>query len=417
MANSITESFGGSPQRGKAAAEGEGRGAASVDTSSAAGLVAPVPSNDVGGSLRIPRNLMPPDFRISLSLAVRGGTDRMLLAPPTQRVQPMRGFEPKYVDIIDYIVRITHRIWEQKNIGYIYDTYRHNSKVMDDAGLQYGRDKIVADTVHTINAFPDIRLYADEIVWAGDEDVGFFTSHRTVITGTNTGWSRFGPPTNRRITVWCIANCISVENEIFEEWVIYNQSSMLCQLGFDLSEKARELGDARIRAGGASVVLSEPARLQGQGKPRHLPSPPRDFDIEAEIRSAYHYAWNWRNLGALDRLYDSGLVFHGPTDRELRGLSAYKTFALSLIAMFPDIALQIDEVYWMGNEAEGFMTSVRWSAMASHRGFGPYGEPTGRAVRIWGISQHRIVGGRIREEWMMFNELDLLQQIKASEPI
>ncbi len=59
---------------------------------------------------------------------------------------------------------VTHRIWKEKEIGYIYDTYRHNSRVTDDAGVQYGRDKIVADTVHTINAFPDIRLYADEIV-------------------------------------------------------------------------------------------------------------------------------------------------------------------------------------------------------------------------------------------------------------
>lgn len=398
---------------------GKSAGAGPTADSIVSGPIGAVPDSagEIANSLRIARELMPADYRISLAHAVRGGTDRILFSPRTHRAQAMRGFDPQYVDIIDYIVRITHRIWEQKDIGYIYDTYRHNSRVTDDAGLQYGRDKIVADTVHTINAFPDIRLYADEIVWAGNEDTGFFTSHRTVITGTNTGWSRFGPPTNRRVTVWCIANCVAVENEIFEEWVIYNQSSMLRQLGFDLGEKARELGDARIRSGGSPVPAAEPSRLQGQGKPRHLPAPPRDFDIEVELRRAYHYAWNWRNLAALDRLYDSAVVFHGPTDRELRGLSAYKTFILSLIAMFPDVALQVDEIYWMGNETEGFLTSVRWSAMASHRGFGPYGEPTGRAVRIWGISQQRIVGGRIREEWMMFNELDLLQQIKASSPI
>ena len=35
--------------------------------------------------------------------------------------------------------------------------------------LQFGAEKIVADTVHTNNAFPDIRLFADEVIWAGDE--------------------------------------------------------------------------------------------------------------------------------------------------------------------------------------------------------------------------------------------------------
>ena len=112
-------------------------------------------------------DIMPTDF--SISLAAKGGADGLLRNPGTERIQSMRGFEAQYIDIIDYIVRITHRIWEEKDIGYIYDTYRHNSHVYDDFGLQYGNEKIVADTAHTINAFPDIRLYADEIIWAGND--------------------------------------------------------------------------------------------------------------------------------------------------------------------------------------------------------------------------------------------------------
>jgi predicted ester cyclase len=368
-------------------------------------------------ALRFPGVTMPKTYDISLRNSVRGGTDRLLAQQSGDQQQPMRGFEEQYSDIIDYIVRITHRIWEEKDIGYIYDTYRHNCRVTDDAGLQYGRDKIVADTVHTVNAFPDVRLYADEIVWAGNEDTGFLTSHRTVITGTNTGWSRFGAPTGKRINVWCIANCIAQDNEIFEEWVIYNQSSMLQQLGFNLFEKAREFGDARMRDDGPKLLASEPQRLAGQGKPRHLPAPHTNFDLEDEVRRAHHYSWNWRNMAALDRLYAEGLVFHGPTDRELRGLAAYKSFILSMIAMFPDIATQVDDVFWMGNANDGYLTSVRWSGVGTHRGFGVYGAPTGRQIRIWGIVQQRILQGRVQEEWMMFNEFDLLQQIMASEPI
>ena len=132
----------------------------------------------------LPSSHMPNDF--SIPLAAKGGTDS-LLYPTGKRRQSMRGFEDTYVDIVDYIVRITHKIWEEKSIGYIYDTYAHNAKVTDDYGLQYGRDKIVADTLHTINAFPDVRLFADEVVWAGDDERGFLTSHRCLITGHNTG--------------------------------------------------------------------------------------------------------------------------------------------------------------------------------------------------------------------------------------
>ena len=353
---------------------------------------------------------MPKDF--SISLGAKGGSDCQLLHPPTERVQSMRGFEDTYVDIIDYIVRITHRIWEEKDIGYIYDTYKHNSRVYDDAGLQYGRDKIVADTVHTINAFPDIRLYADEIVWSGDDEVGFHTSHRCVIMGHNTGYSRFGPPTGKKIGVWCIANCIALENEIFEEWVIYDVAHMVHQLGFDLREKAREFGNRLDTDALKDLRSAEPERLPGQGKPAHLaPKTSAGFDVDDFIRRAYHYIWNWRMLSNVDKAYSPTMRFRGSTGRVYTGRSEYKSFILSILAMFPDLAFQIDEIYWMGNDQDGYLTSVRWSISGTHKGMGIYGPPTGRAISFWGISQHHIKNGEIVEEWMLFNEFALMQQI------
>ena len=68
----------------------------------------------------------------------------------------------------------------------------------------------------------------------------------------------------------------------------------------------------------------------------------------------------------------------------------------------------------MGNEAEGYLASERWSATGTHQGGGLYGQPTGRRVQIWGITQQRIVGGKITHEWMLFNELDLMMQIAAA---
>jgi predicted ester cyclase len=86
----------------------------------------------------------------------------------------------------------------------------------------------------------------------------------------------------------------------------------------------------------------------------------------------------------------------------------------ALRVAFPDLELRMDEVYWMGNDHDGFLTSERWSAVGTHRGGGLYGEPTGREVQLWGITQHQLVGGRIVKEWMLFNELDLMMQIAAA---
>ena len=117
---------------------------------------------------------MPKNFDISLKSYGGGGSATNLNPNPNKlKPQNMEGFESKYANIIDYIVKITFTIWEKKNIGYIYDTYSHDCIVWDEIGLQHGSEKIVSDTVHTNNAFPDIRLFAEEVIWAGDHKVGY----------------------------------------------------------------------------------------------------------------------------------------------------------------------------------------------------------------------------------------------------
>lgn len=355
--------------------------------------------------------IMPGDF--SISLAAKGGVDSLLRHPALERAQPMRGFEPTYSDIIDYIVRITHRIWEEKDIGYIYDTYRHNSRVYDDFGLQYGNEKIVADTAHTINAFPDIRLYADEIIWAGNDAIGFHTSHRTVISGHNTGYSKFGAPTGKKVLLWCIANCVSLENEIFAEWVCYDTAALIQQLGFDLRAMARTLGNERGAVADDDPRFGEAERLPGQGKPAYLPAPDAAarFDVEAFARRAWHNIWNRRSLREVRRVYAPSLRFRGSTGRAFGGRGEYQSFILSFLALFPDLTARVDDIYWMGNDADGYLVSTRWSMQGTHRGMGIYGAPSGRRVQLWGITQQEIKDGKIQKEWMLFNEFDVMMQI------
>jgi hypothetical protein len=63
---------------------------------------------------------------------------------------------------------------------------------------------------------------------------------------------------------------------------------------------------------------------------------------------------------------------------------------------------------------QGYMTSERWSATATHLGSALYGQATGIEVQIWGITQHHVQGGKIVSEGMLFNELDVMMQIAKS---
>ena len=83
-------------------------------------------------------------------------------------------------------------------------------------------------------------------------------------------------------------------------------------------------------------------------------------------------------------------------------------------AAFPDLALQVDEVYWMGNDTDGYLISTRWSAEGTHSGGAAYREPTNAACQIWGITQWRVRNGIVEAEWQLFNEFDLMMQIAAA---
>jgi predicted ester cyclase len=331
--------------------------------------------------------------------------------------QAMRGFEETYRNIIDYIVRITYRIWEDRDVEYILDTYSDTSRVFDDYGLQRGSRKIVDDTHHTTGAFSDIRLIADEIVWAGDDQVGYHTSHRTLIRGTNDGDSKYGPATGRDVDVLVIANCVALENEIFLEHVLYNNSSLLLQLGMDLNTMAARMAKAPPAGWPRSDATWDGLRRATQPeRPLFLSDPFKGFDIDRFARETLDALWNRRDPAALVDRYASGFAFRGPTERAFTGAKPYAEMLAGLHRAFPDLELQVDEVYWMGNDSEGYLTSERWSASGTHQGGGLYGEPTGRAVQIWGITQHQVIGGRITREWMLFNELDLMMQIAAARP-
>ncbi len=327
--------------------------------------------------------------------------------------QSLTGFNLEYRNIVDYIVRITHRIWEtdDRNVEYIADCYAPDSIVYDDYGLQRGNQKIIDDTHHTTAAFPDIILDAEEVIWAGNDEVGFHTSHLTRIIGTNTGPSRYGPPTGRQVNFLVIANCVALQNDIFLEHVLYNTSAMLRQMGLDLwSEAERLVADPPKGWPRSEEVWNELRSAARPEKPISISEPMINFDPDYLARKVHDSIWNG-DLGALDWGYWSDFTFEGTTLRKFEGDEAYRSYVGELRAAFPDLELRVDEVYWMGCERDDWLISTRWSAEGTHSGGSLYGEPTGHRCQIWGITQHRVEYGLIRQEWQLFNEFDLMMQI------
>ena len=153
------------------------------------------------------------------------GDISQIIPPPAEKNQSMQGFDEDYVDIVDYIVRCTHKIWEEGGLGRIYSHYQHNAIIWTSDGLSYSRDEVIAASAQTQAAFPDVRLYTDDVIWGGNDRDGYYSSHRIVWVGHNTGYTVYGPPTGRKMVRTGIADCFVRENRVVEEWIAVMRSA------------------------------------------------------------------------------------------------------------------------------------------------------------------------------------------------
>ena len=113
------------------------------------------------------------------------------------RAQSLRGFDPCYTVIVDYIVRCTHRIWDERDIGLIYSHYTSNSDVYYNLAAIHTREEIVNDTINRLATFPERRGMATQVIWRGNDVDGFYTSHLVTGSGRHTQHSAYGRPTGR----------------------------------------------------------------------------------------------------------------------------------------------------------------------------------------------------------------------------
>ena len=328
--------------------------------------------------------------------------------------QSMAGFNPRYKDIVDYIIGVTHEIWEEHGIGKLYDYYANTVRMHTASGLRFGRDAVIAATIESQASFPDRRLFGEEVIWGGNDVDGLYSSHRLRHEGTNRGWTPYGPPTGKRVSYRAIADCYCLRNMVVEEWISRDELLLVMQLGLDPLQKAKEMVAKEKDSDLPLGIAGEFERRVGQLPPEPWPESQSDqFDPEDFIGRMMHEIWNWRLLNKAREYYHENFVFEGPSRRAFKGIGDFQAYALSLLSPFPDLAIHCDHFCHVGDERAGYRVATRWTLSGTHTGYGIYGEPTGNPIRLLGFSHHLIVDGRVQSEWTLFDEFVLLKQIYA----
>jgi predicted ester cyclase len=322
---------------------------------------------------------------------------------------PMRGFDPEFVDLPDYIVKITERIWEGRRIGEIRDWYADDCLLHTTGGPVRGAQAIVAGTLDTLNVFPDRRLLPEDIIWSGDDTHGFLSSHRIIAPATHLGAGSFGAPTGRAVQFRTIADCFCVGNRIVEEWLARDQSGIVLQLGQDPVEVAARLAATDAAAGKAPWHLDPARQLRERGQ---LSEPVlQDHPAAIAVRESLTAIWNRAELDRVAAMYHPACIVHVPDAQTLNGHERVCRWLFGYLAAFPDAKLSIEHSIALEEPGMPVRVATRWWMTGTHTGYGKFGPPSGATVLLLGITHSNVVHGRIRDEWILADELALRRQI------
>jgi predicted ester cyclase len=169
-----------------------------------------------------------------------------------------------------------------------------------------------------------------------------------------------------------------------------------------IARKAAEAGRPE------TFVVSPGTRLDGQSPRARL-----DLDettVDGWARALFHDVWNLRRLDWLPRAYADDVVAHAGGGRTAQGLRNYQSLVLHVLAAIPDGVMRVEHVCW-SEEADGVIVAVRWLLEGRSAPGGVLGEcPAGKPVFMMGMSHLRIAGGKVVEEWMLFDEIGVLAQ-------
>jgi steroid delta-isomerase-like uncharacterized protein len=121
--------------------------------------------------------------------------------------------------------------------------------------------------------------------------------------------------------------------------------------------------------------------------------------------------WNERRLEVADAIFAKDCVTHqlrsgGPVDAVPRGPQAIKEHVAGWIASFPDLRFSIEEML-----SEGDRVVMQLLMEGTHQGAWLGIPASGKKMQIRMFTVHRVVEGKIVQDWVLVESLGVFQQL------
>ena len=325
--------------------------------------------------------------------------------------QELPGYEVLYRDFVDYIIRCTHRIWEQKNVGLCRTHYAADCAIHTLAGPVSGVEAVVQNTITTLGATPDRQLVGEDVIWSDDGNQGLYSSHRIVSRSTHLGDDPLlGEASMVANGVMTIADCLCRENRIVEEWLVRDNLRGVLQVGGDPWAIARSQA--------AADQAGDPSRHQWRADWIAATRTQADAVIPADHPAAIPAAMlaaAWRDdmFGLAAAALSPSCEVRWPTNRRGCGRGYWIGCMTQIRGVMHDVSYRLEHIAARPLPGDDVAVALRWALVGTHRGTGLWGMPTGHDILISAVSHYRLRGGSIIEDVTVFDELAVLRQVSG----
>ena len=317
----------------------------------------------------------------------------------------MKGFDSKYKDFPDFILKITKQIWEGKDVNSIAKFYTDKIPVRSPFGVTYGNKPVIDATHATLKEFPDRQLLGEDVIWNGNDDSGYHSSHRILSKGTHLGDGFYGKPTGKKIYYRVIADCACKNNQVYDEWIVRDQGAMVRQLGYS----PKEFAQMQINNENNLKIKKEVFNSQSDMKSEYVP-------IKADINSiGYKYSNILQKIFKQNydfKDYSRAANIFWPGNRIGHGREDIIKFWETLSKSFTNVKFSIEHIGFIEEKNKNPRASIRWFLDGKHTEKSKeFGEATNNNVFIFGINHAEFSKDNVIREWVVFDEVAVWKQI------
>ena len=318
----------------------------------------------------------------------------------------MKGFDSKFKDLPDYILKITYQIWENKDVESIMQYYAENIPVRSPSGVIYGPEAVVKATKATQQEFPDRQLLGEDVIWIGNEENGFLSSHRILSKATHQNDGTYGPATGKKIIYRVIADCACRNNQVYDEWLVRDQGAIIRQIGLDPKKYAANLMQEEGGAEKCSIPFNENTPLGGDYISPAISNENTGTRYADILKSIMN-----KDIGSVENNYDRAIQQEQPGGFTVHGREEVSQFWKILLSAFPDAKFTIEHISFTDEKDQPKKAAIRWALVGKHSGKGNFGDPSNAQVYIMGISHAEFGNRGINNEWVLFDETMIWKQI------